>query len=189
MKKIPDHATKVFEGIVFDVYHWEQELFDGKKTTFEAIKRVDSNTIIATTEDGHVLITKEEQPNKKSFTGLPGGRIEKGELPKESAKRELVEETGYASDEIIEWFVEDSSKTSKIEWNTFYYIAKNAKKLSEQSLDSGEKIEVEKVSFDDFVKRRKEFCSHSSDLLPILEKAANDETEKQKLKDLLGITS
>ena len=32
---IPENAKKVFTGQVFDVYQWEQEMFDGSKATFE----------------------------------------------------------------------------------------------------------------------------------------------------------
>ncbi|KKP89624.1 MAG: NUDIX hydrolase [Candidatus Moranbacteria bacterium GW2011_GWC2_37_73] len=28
---IPEHAKKVFSGTFFDVYQWEQEMFDGSK--------------------------------------------------------------------------------------------------------------------------------------------------------------
>ena len=29
MKKIPNNAKRVFKGVIFDVYQWEQEVFDG----------------------------------------------------------------------------------------------------------------------------------------------------------------
>ncbi|MFZ2149837.1 MAG: hypothetical protein WAV15_01615 [Minisyncoccia bacterium] len=31
---IPPDAKRVFRGVVFDVYHWEQELYDGARTIF-----------------------------------------------------------------------------------------------------------------------------------------------------------
>ena len=37
--KIPKNATKVFSGKTFDVYQWEQEMFDGSKKIFEKLKR------------------------------------------------------------------------------------------------------------------------------------------------------
>lgn len=188
MKKIPDNAKKVFEGVIFDVYHWEQELFDGSTATFEAVKRIDTNSVV-TVIDNKILITREEQPSKPPFLGLPGGRIERGEDALSAAKRELLEETGYEAKEWVHWFTEDSSKTSKIEWNTFYFIAKSSTKKSEPNLDGGEKIEVELITFEQFIERRKEFCSINSDLLAILEKAAQDEEEKEKLRNLLDITT
>jgi len=45
--KIPDNATMVFKGKTFDVYQWEQEMFDGKKKIWERLKRNHSIDIIA----------------------------------------------------------------------------------------------------------------------------------------------
>jgi ADP-ribose pyrophosphatase len=188
MKKIPDNAKKVFEGIIFDVYHWEQEMFDGTTSTFEAVKRIDSNSILAVV-DNKIIITKEEQPGKEVFTDIPGGRVERGEDKMTAAKRELLEETGYATDDFEEWLTEDSARMSKLEWNTFYYIARNCKKVQDQNLDVGEKIEVQLISFEEFIERRVELTRGRSELFQLLETAAYDEIEKQKLKKLLGITT
>lgn len=46
MVKIPSHATKVFSGVIFDVYQWEQELFNGNIATFEALRRPSTVIII-----------------------------------------------------------------------------------------------------------------------------------------------
>lgn len=35
---IPDHAKCVFKGVIFDVYQWEQKLYNGTTTTFEKLK-------------------------------------------------------------------------------------------------------------------------------------------------------
>lgn len=188
MKKIPDNAKKVFEGLIFDVYHWEQEMFDGTTSTFEAIKRIDSNSILAIA-DNKIIITKEEQPGKGIYIDIPGGRVERGEDGMAAAKRELLEETGYMSEDFQEWLIEDSARMSKLEWSTFYYVARNCKKVQEQSLDAGEKIELQWIPFEELLERREELSRGRPDFFNILEKAAGDETEKQKLKDLLGITT
>ena len=186
MKKIPDHAKKVFEGIIFDVYHWDQEMFDGSTETFEALKRKDSASIIATVGN-KIIINHEEQPMKQPFIAVPGGNIEQGS-PLLGAKRELLEETGYATDLWQEWFNSDPSNMTKLEWNNYFFIAKNCEKLEEQALDPGEKIEVTLVTFEEFLELRNNSKFRNQDLIPLLEKAAESEEEKQKLKDLLGIT-
>ena len=35
---IPENAKRVFKGIIFDVYQWEQELYNGSKAVFEKLK-------------------------------------------------------------------------------------------------------------------------------------------------------
>ncbi|MDD2516553.1 MAG: NUDIX hydrolase [Candidatus Gracilibacteria bacterium] len=147
--KIPEHAKKVFSGIIFDVYQREQEMFDGSTDIFEAIKRPYSVQIVAITEDKKILICRETQPAKDRFIGLFAGRIEKGENHFEGAKRELLEESGYISDN---WhFLEgEDYGNSKIEWLHFSYMALDCKKVDSQRLDPGEKIEVLEYEIDDF---------------------------------------
>lgn len=188
MKKIPNNATKVFEGIIFDVYHWEQEMFDGTHSTFEAIKKKDSVTIIATVGD-KIIINDEEQPMQEAFRALPGGQVERGDEALLSAKRELLEETGYSSEDWQEWFVSDPAQLMKLDWNNYFFIARNCQKIQEQQLDAGEKIETNLVTFEEFLEFRNNPKARNKDLFSILEKASQDESEKQKLKELLGITT
>ena len=64
--KVPSQAKRVFKGIIFDVYQWEQELFDGSKQTFEMLKRPDTVEVIAV-KDGSILMSRQSQPNKHDF--------------------------------------------------------------------------------------------------------------------------
>ena len=32
--KLPEQAKKVFDGEIFDVYQWDQEMYDGSTETF-----------------------------------------------------------------------------------------------------------------------------------------------------------
>jgi ADP-ribose pyrophosphatase len=185
MKKIPDNAKKVFEGLIFDVYHWDQEMFDGSFATFEAVKRKDSASVIAIV-DNKIIVNHEEQPMKEPFLTIPGGNIEQG-TPLLGAQRELLEETGYASNGWREWFVSDPSTMTKLEWNNYFFIARNCQKVKEQELDPGEKIEVTLVTFEEFLELRHNPKFRNKDLVQVLEKAAGNEEEKQKLKELFGI--
>ncbi len=186
MKKIPDNAKKVFEGIIFDVYHWDQEMFDGSTEIFEAIRKKDTVTVVATV-DGKIVLNHEEQPGRDEFTTLPGGMCELDGDALFNAKRELLEETGLITDDWTLWFVSDPWQAAKIDWNNYFYIAKNCKKIADQALDAGEKIISEYITFDKFLELRHNPKARNKDLFPILEKAATDEEEKQKLKTLLGI--
>jgi len=186
MKKIPDNAIKVFEGVIFDVYQWPEEMFDGTHTTYEAIKKRDAVVVIAVS-DGTIVLNHEEQPRLGKFIGLPSGKCELGFTPLENAKRELLEETGMESSEWQEWFTSDPLGHQKIDWNNYFYIAKNCKKVTEQKLDPGEKITTQLISFEEFLALRDDPTFRNKDLIPLLEKVASNETEKQKLKDLLGI--
>lgn len=154
---LPENAKKVFQGILFSVWQWEQQLFDGSKATFEKIKRRDTVGVIGVTEDKKILLTLQEQPGIQSFFGTPGGIIDEGEDVFEAAKRELLEETGCVSDK---WELFDATQpTTKVDWAIFMFLAKDCKKIQEQKLDPGEKLEVLEVSWEEFLdySKRKEF--------------------------------
>lgn len=148
--KLPSNAKKVFQGQIFSVYQWEQELYDGSKATFEALKRLGTIQIIPTTADGKIYLSYEEQPTKPRSYTLLGGRQEPDEDPAITAKRELLEEAGLESDdwELYKTF----GSEGKIEWTTYLFIARNCRKVAEPHLDAGEKIEVKEVTFDEFLK-------------------------------------
>lgn len=146
---IPEHAEKVFEGQLFDVFQWEQELYDGSKKLFEKVQRTDTTDIIAITEDGKVIVLEQEQPGKGKFFSLPGGSVDRDEDPMDNAKRELLEETGYESKNLSLWH--SIQQVSKIDWALYIFVARNCKKVSDQNLDGGEKIKVLLVSMEEFI--------------------------------------
>lgn len=147
--KLPPQAKKVFTGVIFDVYQWEQEMYDGTKETFEKLKRADTVTIIATNKD-KIFLSREIQPDRnKYFFSNFGGRVDKGEEPLAAAKRELLEEAGMKSDS---WtLLTIDSLISKIDWSVYVYVAKNCQKVAPQKLDSGEKIEIIELKFEEFI--------------------------------------
>jgi len=145
---IPSQAKRVFKGIIYDVYHWEQEMFDGTFETFEALKRPNTLQVIVTQGD-KILISEEEQPTKEAFFTMFGGRQEEGETSLEGVKRELLEESGLVSED---WdLLRTYSPTHKIEWDIKVYVARNCQKVREPKLDAGEKIVIKEYSFEDFL--------------------------------------
>ncbi|NTW46336.1 MAG: NUDIX hydrolase [Candidatus Moranbacteria bacterium] len=146
---IPDHAKRVFEGVLFDVYQWEQELYDGSTTTFEKLKRPDTVVVFPVLDDGSILLTRQEKPGKEPFLGGAGGRVERDEDVLAAARRELLEETGYEASEFV--LVDARQPTSKIDWAVFTFVAKGLRKVSTSNPDAGERIELEPVPFERFL--------------------------------------
>lgn len=137
---VPEHAECVFKGVVFDVYHWQQEMFDGSLQTFEMLKRPDTVKVIAI-QDDQVLIIKQEQPHLKCFYDIPGGLTDvAGENERQAAMREFKEETGYAAGS---WRLLDVRQPAvKIDWLVYTFLAWDLKRVAKQQLDAGERIEV-----------------------------------------------
>lgn len=124
-------------------------MYNGSTHTFERLKRPDTVIIIPITTDGKIIICNQEQPDREVFLSMISGRIEEGEEPLAAGKRELLEETGYTSDN---WLLYDQIQPfTKMEWEIFTFIAKGCKKVAEQNLDGGEKIELKFVDFDEFI--------------------------------------
>lgn len=145
---IPPDAKKVFQGVLFDVYQWEQELFDGSKGIWERVKRMDSVTVIAIF-DGKIVVSFEEHPATEPFTGVIAGFIEKDEDVLVAAKRELREETGLESDDWLHY--KSWPVGAKISWDEHVFIARDCRKVGEQELDPGEKIRLEFLSWEEFM--------------------------------------
>ncbi|MEK7530994.1 MAG: NUDIX hydrolase [Patescibacteria group bacterium] len=146
---IPDNARCVFEGVIFDVYQWEQVLYDGTFATFEKAVRPDTVVIFPVLEDGRILLIDDEQPGRGSLLGAPAGRLEAGETPEECAARELKEETGLVAKEII--LFSEVHPVMKLDWCVYTFIARGCTKVSDPHLDAGEKIKEHPVSFEELI--------------------------------------
>ncbi|OGE76116.1 MAG: hypothetical protein A3C85_02435 [Candidatus Doudnabacteria bacterium RIFCSPHIGHO2_02_FULL_48_21] len=145
--KIPENAKRVFKGEVFEIYQWDQKMFDGSTKTFEMAKRPDTVLVILTA-NGKILVAKEEQPNFKRDFGFAGGKVDDGEEPLIAAKRELMEEAGMQSDD---WeLLKTYEPFNRVDWNIHVFVARNAVKVREHSQESGEKIEFYEMDFDEF---------------------------------------
>ena len=147
--KIPDKAKKVFTGVIFDTYHWDQEMFDGSTAKFEMLGRPDASRIIATS-DNKIILSQEKQPTCPEVTGTFGGRVDEGETPLECAKRELLEESGLESQD-WELFSSHEPYPEKMDFTVYTYIARNCKKIKEPTKDPGEIIKTITVDFDKFI--------------------------------------
>jgi len=147
----PKNAKLVFKGRVFSVYQWKQKMFDGRYATYETVWRPASVNIIATV-GRKVLMTRERQPGIAGwYLGIPGGRAVEGETPLQGAKRELREETGYASED---WTLIGTDPAWPVtRWMTCWYLARNCRKVAPQSTSVNEKVEVFTVGLDEFLRK------------------------------------
>ncbi len=137
---VPEHSQRVFKGKIFDVYQWEQELYDGTKTTFEMLKRPDSVHTIAI-KDEKIIVLEQEQPGIGSFYSFPGGRSDvEGETELDAAQREMYEETGMR---FKTWkLLLATQNHPKIDWIVYLFLATDCIDEGDPHPDAGEKINV-----------------------------------------------
>lgn len=166
-KKIPDHAERVFKWEIFEIYQWEQELYDGSFATFEAVRKSPTVTVLALTKESKLLINKESQPNKWEYFWLITWRVEDWEDILETAKRELMEETGFSWE--LNFLESANSNMSKFDYEIYVYIAKNCEKVWEQNLDAGEKIETFEVPLDE-IESYLEKPNFDKNVIPLIKK-------------------
>lgn len=148
LMNIPKDAKNSFKGKYCDVYEYPQIAPDGKKKlVYESVVRRPTVHVIAVRE-GKISLSHERQAMLGSFYSCFGGLLEKGEIPLEGAKRELLEESGLESDQ---WEHYTTFKTGPfVIWHAHYFIARNCRKISDQHLDPGEDVRVEEYSFEDW---------------------------------------
>jgi ADP-ribose pyrophosphatase len=174
---VPEDANCVFEGEIYDVYQWPQQLFDGGTATFEMLKRADT-VIVICIADGKLLVLQDEQPHTGVRRGFPGGRVDPGEAIEAAAKREVLEETGYT---FRNWrLIKVWQPHTKIEWFVHLYLAWDGSKTAELHLDGGERIIVEKLSFEETRQLVFNKAGHLGETAEIFEST-------QELQDLLNL--
>ena len=142
---------RVFSGVLLNLNEDMVELDDGSIKTREYIKTADASCCVAIDKDNNIILVKQfRYAHRKELIELPAGKIDLGETPIEAAKRELLEETGFASDEWEEmgYFYPATYSTQKL----YIFLARNVVKKQDLNLDEGEFLSVLKVSYDDFLK-------------------------------------
>lgn len=179
---LPPHAKRVFKGTIFDVYQWEQEMYDGSRAIFEKLKRPDTVVVFPVLPDGKIILTEQEQPGKQPFIGATGGRVDEGEDILTAAKRELLEESGYIAEEFILW--DSAQPISKIEWAIYTFIAKGLKKVADLDLDAGEKIKLKPVTLDELIELGGQDNFYEKEIAFRLFEAKHIPAKKKELEEL-----
>ena len=95
--------------------------------------------VIAITKDRKYIITFQNRIKDTTIAEFPAGYIENSEEPIEAAKRELLEETGYITDDL---FIVDEAYTSPGIDNSITYIviANNCSKTNKKSSNGTELV-------------------------------------------------
>ena len=126
---------------------------------FYSYSRRDYVVIVASDADGNYLCVRQfRQGIRKVTTEFPAGGIERkdgkeygaskdlsAENALAAAKRELLEETGYESDEWKHLLTVPSNATMADNY-AHLYVARNCRRVSGQSLDETEFLNVKKFS-------------------------------------------
>lgn len=144
-------SEQVFKGKLLDVWRDTVSLPDGGTATREYIRHPGAATIVALTPEREVVLVRQYRyPMHNVFIEIPAGKIDPGETPLETAKRELLEETGYTA---REW-TELTTLHNAISYATERIVLFLAEGLEQgkQKLDENEFVEVFTAPLDDMVR-------------------------------------
>lgn len=123
------NRSTVYRDPFLKVERREYEYGDGAYAYF--IKdEPDFSVCGAITEEGEVLMVRQFRPGPGQFTyDVPGGMIEKGATAEETARQELLEETGYRAGEI--WEVASCFVTAYSTARKHIFLATGCHKVAE----------------------------------------------------------
>jgi len=152
-----DHSWETIERELsytcdgFDIVTETVRLPDGETAAFDYLSEGESAVIVPFTEDGEVVVVEEwRHAVTRTNLGLPAGSLEPGEDPKQGARRELREETGYEPAELHHLTtVEPANGFSDAVFH--YYVANGCTDSARQDLDYDETIEVTTRQFESLV--------------------------------------
>jgi ADP-ribose pyrophosphatase len=101
LKDLTEHFVAgglVFDGKLLKVYRDTVRLPDGSQGSREYIRHPGAVAVVALFDDGRVLLERQfRYPHGREFIEIPAGKLEPGEPHLDTAKRELLEETGYVA--------------------------------------------------------------------------------------------
>ena len=123
------------------------------KDPYYVIERPDAAIVFPLTEEDEVVLVRQYRPAIEGIElGLPAGLVDEGEEPEKAARRELLEETGYAGGEWEPLGSLASSPSLKDNW-AHLFLARRVARSAAPRPDEYERVEVVLVPVGEIVER------------------------------------
>ena len=92
------NRTSVFKTPWFELV---EKSVENNSAPYYSIRTRDYVSVLAITRDKTFVLVRQFRPAIEMFTlELPGGHVDEGETPEQSARKELLEETGFVAEEL-----------------------------------------------------------------------------------------
>lgn len=122
---------------------------DGLKHSFFVIENPDWVNVIALNAENQVILIEQfRHGTDEIILEIPGGMIDDGEAPETAARRELLEETGFTSDEFV--YLGKSRPNPAIQNNWIYHFAAlSCEQIQDTDFDEHESVVTKLISLDE----------------------------------------
>ena len=143
-------SEKIYEGKIINLRVDTVELPDKKYSKREIVEHPGSVAIVAINNEGDMILVKQfRKAVEKNLLEIPAGKIEINEEPRETALRELYEETGYSAkkiDYLFEFYTSPGFSNEKM----YLFLATELVEGKAEP-ENGEYIEIEKINIEDLM--------------------------------------
>ena len=135
-------SENVFKGVLLDVRKDKVRLPNGKQTVREYIVHPGAVVVLAFLDNGKLLFERQfRYPLRRVFLELPAGKIDPGEAILDTARRELLEETGHVASD-WEYIGVMHPCIGYSDERIEFFAARELHRAAEKQLDHHEFLEV-----------------------------------------------
>ena len=98
LREVELASEVVYEGVFLKLRRDRARMPDGAERVREYVVHPGASAMVPIFPDGSVLVERQfRYPLREVFVEIPAGKLDPGETPLQTARRELVEETGYTA--------------------------------------------------------------------------------------------
>ncbi|NLY20604.1 MAG: NUDIX hydrolase [Tissierellia bacterium] len=144
-------SEKIYEGKVVGLRVDTVELPDQKYSKREIVEHVGGVGILAINSEGKIILVKQyRKAVDRVLLEIPAGKLELNEEPRETAGRELEEETGYIAKDIK--YLSEIYPTPGYCSEKIHLFQSTDLEVGKQDLDDNEYLDVHEYTIDEVVK-------------------------------------
>lgn len=143
-------SKRIYEGKIINLRVDTVAFPNGRTGTREVVEYPGAVAVVPVNERGELLLVRQfRHAVGKTLLEIPAGKLEVGEDPLASARRELLEETGYEAERLNRLF--GFFSTPGFTTEELHLFLATGLQLKEQNLDEDEFIDVVAVPFEQAV--------------------------------------
>ncbi|MDO4936774.1 MAG: NUDIX hydrolase [Sutterellaceae bacterium] len=142
-------SERVFDGRLLKVDRVTVTLPNGRTSTREMIRHPGASAMVVLDSQNRVVLERQwRAPMNRAFWEIPAGKIDAGEDPFDTARRELTEETGLAAKSWVKLGVIHNAIGYSDE-RIYIYLAQDIDESGSQKLDDNEFLTLVRVPFEE----------------------------------------